>query len=658
MKSTRVLIRAKGRGLCIERGLYDCMQKELFADVTLNCDGGKIRANKGVLAAASPVLCHLLKDWPTTEDACVIMAGYKEEEVQALIRYIYTGQLSATNDQGSGWEKIIDDFKVGTPLDNDDLASIHEVIDYEDASSYELEPNGMCTEQTSNIQNRPVPKGVGPKIVAVTSPRPLIVQVQSLTQSAGMGHDPNDIPCEMTIEEGTEVLETESLLSYQAKKKRPSKSSSVKRVRKKPLLEAHIEPSGTSVVIKKLASTKRAKPTPTSPKLVISKFARKKYCCPHCTRRFLTRGNVKNHMRIHSRDKPFQCPICQDLFAYQGVYQRHLLRHRENNEIDDDELTPILAESVRLAEEITNQETSAVRIIEEMDEDDNDEEDMEMHGDDEDVEAEAEDEEEEEAEDNDEEELKQEFEEEQPEEQVEGYEEQKITTKRKSKAKSAGSSQLQSQSSGMGVHFLCADDKSSLVSGTEEDSKEAAKPPMLTKKPTPVRGKSKNNKTNKETAGQPKHRMNYQIIECDFCPMKYHKWSAFYVHRCSHTGETPVLPCGICELEFPNIKALKIHKTTVHPSAMFQCDQCERSFLSRSALLMHQPVHSTKLNFQCRYCQAKMRTLKERYVHERIHTADETPYQCSHCEKQFNTLVNLRSHLKLHANGTDTANPT
>lgn len=76
MKSTRVLIRAKGRGLCIERGLYDCLQKELFADVTLHCNGRKIRANKGVLAAASPVLCHLLKDWPLTDDPCVIMAGY------------------------------------------------------------------------------------------------------------------------------------------------------------------------------------------------------------------------------------------------------------------------------------------------------------------------------------------------------------------------------------------------------------------------------------------------------------------------------------------------------------------------------------------------------------------------------------------------------
>ncbi len=76
MKNTHVLIGAKGWGLCIVRGLYNCFQPELFADVSLNCEGGRIRANKGVLAAASPVLANLLKDWPVTEDACVIMAGY------------------------------------------------------------------------------------------------------------------------------------------------------------------------------------------------------------------------------------------------------------------------------------------------------------------------------------------------------------------------------------------------------------------------------------------------------------------------------------------------------------------------------------------------------------------------------------------------------
>ena len=59
----------------------------------------------------------------------------REEKVQALIRYIYTGQLSASIDQGSGWEKIIDDFKVGIPLDSDDFASIHEVLEYEEEDS-------------------------------------------------------------------------------------------------------------------------------------------------------------------------------------------------------------------------------------------------------------------------------------------------------------------------------------------------------------------------------------------------------------------------------------------------------------------------------------------------------------------------------------------
>lgn len=76
MKNTRVLIRAKGRGLCIERGLFDCLERELFADISLSCDGSRVRANRGVLAAASPVMANLLKDWPITEDACIIMAGY------------------------------------------------------------------------------------------------------------------------------------------------------------------------------------------------------------------------------------------------------------------------------------------------------------------------------------------------------------------------------------------------------------------------------------------------------------------------------------------------------------------------------------------------------------------------------------------------------
>lgn len=59
----------------------------------------------------------------------------REEEVQGLVRYIYTGQLSAPRIHGSSWEKIIGDFKVGSPLESDDdLASIHELTDYGESS--------------------------------------------------------------------------------------------------------------------------------------------------------------------------------------------------------------------------------------------------------------------------------------------------------------------------------------------------------------------------------------------------------------------------------------------------------------------------------------------------------------------------------------------
>jgi hypothetical protein len=78
---------------------------------------------------------------------------------------------------------------------------------------YEPEANGICHlqhpqhhphqhPQQQTFHSSPVKspaKGVGPKIVAVTSPRPLIVQVQSLTQppmNQGLDstNDVNDIP--------------------------------------------------------------------------------------------------------------------------------------------------------------------------------------------------------------------------------------------------------------------------------------------------------------------------------------------------------------------------------------------------------------------------------------------------------------------------------
>lgn len=637
MKSTRVLIRAKGRGLCIERGLYDCLQKELFADVTLHCNGRKIRANKGVLAAASPVFCYLLKDWPLTDDPCVIMAGYTVEEVQGLVRYIYTGQLTAPQVQGSSWEKIIDDFKVGSPIEHDDdLASIHELTDYGDASPvYEPEANGVCHLQQPQQQvfhpTRSPAKAVGPKIVAVTSPRPLIVQVQSLTQPQSTNHgldiasDANDIPNEMTVDEANEELAPEVAIPSIVGKRRLGRGGKVlKRLQRSKQPD---EPLSLTVPPVSVAALKKLAPKKTKPS---SKFARKKYACPHCSRRFLTRGNIKNHLRIHSRDKPFQCPVCQDLFSYQGVYQRHLMKHCEHNEIGDNEIAPMIADSLRLADEIgiLNKKTISVVEGEELQRK-KELEEKEHQNAEKDVTPEAE--EDENAE-------------------LMADEEAKIALKLKDKTKVAGSSETNVSSDEKvdknqieGGNDTAKEDEAEEVKGKVTKKKDSTNVSLKGKQNLPAAQKEK-------TPPKPRANYHYQVIECDFCPMRYHKWSAFYIHRCTHTGETPVIPCSVCEMEFPNIKALKEHKIKEHRESIFPCEGCSRTFLSKSALLLHQPVHSTDLNYQCRSCPEKMRTFRERYVHERTHTtADvtQTPHQCTHCQKQFNTLVNLRYHLKV-----------
>ena len=50
--------------------------------------------------------------------------------------------------------------------------------------------NGMSHQSMPTVAIKRVPaRALGPKIVAVTSPRPLIVQVQSLTQAQSLNHD-------------------------------------------------------------------------------------------------------------------------------------------------------------------------------------------------------------------------------------------------------------------------------------------------------------------------------------------------------------------------------------------------------------------------------------------------------------------------------------
>ena len=56
----------------------------------------------------------------------------------------------------------------------------------------------------------------------------------------------------------------------------------------------------------------------------------KMYPCSECGKRFSTRPSLKKHSLIHSGVKPHQCPHCEKRFRCQSNWKRHVRTHTQH----------------------------------------------------------------------------------------------------------------------------------------------------------------------------------------------------------------------------------------------------------------------------------------------------------------------------------------
>jgi hypothetical protein len=224
------------------------------------------------------------------------------------------------------------------------------------------------------------------------------------------------------------------------------------------------------------------------------------------------------------------------------------MKHRENNEIDDHELGPYIADSVRLAEEIGRQDSSAVRMLEN-DEDDEDEtpQEEQKEKNEEDLKVRLDD-----CKEYGEQGQQQEVRHSEPSDEDKNSdlivdEEEKIAIKLRRNANLSGKTfyfclflvvliQIFDYPS-----FTVSSKSDEVVSGLHHlQDVESNSTKEVT---SSLKGEDAANE----------NPLHLKIV-CDLCPMTFNRWSLLYVHRCAHTGETPIFKCSVCTVEFSSIE--------------------------------------------------------------------------------------------------------
>ncbi|XP_037300061.1 protein bric-a-brac 2-like [Manduca sexta] len=88
------------------------LQTELFVDVTLACEGQKLKAHKLVLSACSPYFQELLIDNPCQHPIIIMNNDIKYCDLKAVVYYMYRGEINVSEDQIPALLKVAETLKI------------------------------------------------------------------------------------------------------------------------------------------------------------------------------------------------------------------------------------------------------------------------------------------------------------------------------------------------------------------------------------------------------------------------------------------------------------------------------------------------------------------------------------------------------------------
>ncbi|CAJ1053979.1 zinc finger protein 665-like [Xyrichtys novacula] len=134
---------------------------------------------------------------------------------------------------------------------------------------------------------------------------------------------------------------------------------------------------------------------------------------------------------------------------------------------------------------------------------------------------------------------------------------------------------------------------------------------------------------------------------CNTCGKKFKVEYALKKHEQSHQDEQYY--CSLCRKHFTKLSHYKRH-IMVHDRRECRCPHCDSVFLQLTAFKYHLRTHTEERPYQCTCCIESFEDKEDLDQHCLKHRKfkKERPYSCTRCDCAFSMLIELTEHMTSH----------
>ena len=270
-----------------------------FCDVSLACEDQQVRAHKVVLAASSPKLRSILLNNPHPHPL-IYLSGVKFPILENILKFIYSGEAVIRPDHVNSFLDVAQELQVkglGVPKkyegeyfesDDEDVKPNMKKVKAEVIKSEERQPATKSEEYVEDMEEfQELIRGTE----NARKDQDTVEEQQSSQE--------NQISQVEEEEEGRPVVENMNVQDLAAENGENEENGND---------EDYEDGGGRSLP----EAGKREE-----------KVGRK-YICPYCQKKVSHPSVLKDHVRIHTKEKPFSCKLCSKKFNLFSNLKRHV----------------------------------------------------------------------------------------------------------------------------------------------------------------------------------------------------------------------------------------------------------------------------------------------------------------------------------------------